>query len=67
MDECLRRIAHRKTEVELFEHHEFLTAVKANYERIFADLNPEVHLTRIDGLLPIDEIAASIRTTLFNE
>lgn len=67
VDECLRRIAHRKTEVELFEHHEFLTAVKANYERIFADLNPEVHLTRIDGLLPIDEIAASIRTTLFNE
>ncbi len=67
VDECLRRIAHRKTEAELFEHHEFLTAVKANYERIFDELNPDVRLTSIDGLLPIEEIAKIIRTTLFSE
>ncbi|NLZ76686.1 MAG: dTMP kinase [Spirochaetales bacterium] len=66
VEECLRRIAHRKTESELFEQHEFLIRVKANYERIFADLDPGVKFTRIDGLLSIEEISAIIRNTIFN-
>jgi dTMP kinase len=66
VEECLRRISSRGNETELFERQGFLQKVKANYERIFSTLDPEVKLVRLDGLLKKEEIAAQIQEILFN-
>ncbi len=67
IEECIRRIAVRGDEAELFERSEFLSQVKENYERIFASLDEGITLVRIDGTLTKEEIALQVRKTLFSE
>ncbi|NCB03110.1 MAG: dTMP kinase [Spirochaetia bacterium] len=49
VEDCLFRIDERKEEKELFEHSEFLTLVKQNYDKIFSELPPDVKFFRLDG------------------
>ncbi|HZJ88733.1 MAG TPA: dTMP kinase [Sphaerochaeta sp.] len=67
IDECIRRISSRGAAVELFERKEFLALVQKNYERIFSTLDPAVTFIRLDGMLPIEEIARQVRAAVFSE
>lgn len=63
--ECIRRIALRGDEAELFDRAEFLESVKNNYETLFSDLPKDVKFYRLDGLKSIEEIALEIQGILF--
>lgn len=67
IEECIRRIDLRGDEAELFERAEFLALVRGNYERIFAELAPEVTLVRLDGMRPKEEIADEVQKVLFGQ
>ena len=55
--ECLRRIAGRGSELELFEHHEKLAKVWQNYEKAAAEF-PNIHV--IGSNRPIEEVHEEI-------
>ncbi|MDT4761489.1 dTMP kinase [Sphaerochaeta sp. PS] len=63
--ECIRRIALRGDEAELFDRAEFLESVRNNYETLFSDLPKDVKFYRLDGLKSIEEIALEIQGILF--
>ncbi len=67
VDECIRRIASRGGNSELFDRHEFLEQVKSNYEHLFSDLPEEVKFHRLDGMQSKEEIALAIQKVLFTE
>lgn len=67
VDECIRRIASRGGDAELFDRHEFLEKVKSNYEQLFSELDEEVKFYRLDGMQSKEEIAAEIQKVLFTE
>ncbi len=67
VDECIRRIASRGGNSELFDRHEFLEQVKTNYERLFSDLPDEVKFYRLDGMQSKEDIALEIQKVLFTE
>ena len=67
VDECIRRIASRGGNSELFDRHDFLEKVKSNYEQLFSDLPEEVRFYRLDGMKSKEEIALEIQKILFTE
>jgi len=67
IDDCLYRIDERKENKEIFEHKEFLTKVKHNYDKIFSDLPHDVHFFVIDGTKSKEEITQTISSILENE
>ncbi len=67
VDECIRRIESRGGNSELFDRHEFLEKVKANYEALFSSLPKEVKFYRLDGMQSKEEIALEIQKALFTE
>lgn len=67
VEECMRRISSRGEAEELFDRRDFLTHVKANYERIFSALDPKVRFYRIDGLQTKERIAEQIRSIVLSE
>lgn len=64
VEECMRRIDFRGQKKELFEKQEYLTQVRANYEKAFNDIPPSTRLYRIDGRLHKEEITEEIRDIL---
>ncbi len=64
VDECLRRIEKRGEGKELFDRYDFLMEVRKNYEKAFSALPDGVHLIRIDGSAPADEVESNIRKEL---
>ena len=67
IEECIKRINLRGDETELFERAEFLSLVRDNYERIFAQLDEGVTLVRLDGMRGKEEIAREVKKVLFSE
>jgi dTMP kinase len=67
IDDCLFRIDERKEDKEIFEHREFLTEVKQNYEKIFSELPEGVNFFLIDGTKTREEITQTIQTILEKE
>ncbi len=57
---CMERITKRDRTRDIFEHEEFQTAVRRNYERSFNNLPEGVHFFRIDGTRSIDAIHQEI-------
>lgn len=64
IEDCLFRIDKRKKGQELFEHKEFLTQVKQNYDKIFSSLPLDVNLYVLDGTKSKEEITHSIERIL---
>lgn len=67
VDECIRRIASRGGNTELFDRYDFLEKVKTNYERQFSSLPAEVQFHRLDGMQSKEEIALAIQKVLFTK
>ncbi|MFA6845075.1 MAG: dTMP kinase [Sphaerochaetaceae bacterium] len=65
VEECIARIEKRGKEKELFEKTDFLTKVKANYEKAFSLLPRETNLIRLDGKVSIAKINEEVRKVLF--
>ena len=55
--ECIKRIAGRGSDFELFEHHEKLVKIWGNYEKVAQDF-PNFHI--IDATKSIEEISEEI-------
>lgn len=64
IEDCLVRIDERKESKEIFEHKEFLTQVKQNYDKIFSELPLDVHFFVIDGTKSKEEITLTMKRIL---
>ena len=60
VEDCLYRIDERNGDKEIFEHREFLTLVKQNYDKIFNELPEDVKLFTLDGTKSPQEITDAI-------
>jgi dTMP kinase len=67
VEECMRRIESRGSELELFERRDFLLTVRSNYERIFSELPGGVRFVRLDGTLARETIARQVAEVLRND